>query len=178
MADEQHLHRYESSLLLKDGREVFIRPVIPDDVQLLVGLFNEMSPQSRYLRFMTHIRELSAELLHTFTHLDYHSSFALACLTGEGEQAQIIAVARYSLGNGDRIADLAVAVRDDWQHLGIGKALLAKIISIGGEHGISRFGSMMDPENEIMKKTLQDLGYRVRYFFRDGSYQVEIETPS
>jgi acetyltransferase len=125
---------------------------------------------------MTNNQELSEGLLHQFTHLDYHASFAIACLVETNDQTEIIAVARYTHDPDEQIADLGVAVRDDWQSQGIGKSLLSKIIKIGTEHGISRFGSMMDPQNDIMKKTLRELGYQVKYFFREGSYQVEITT--
>jgi acetyltransferase len=178
MTDEKNLRQYESRLILKNGAEVLVRPVVPSDARLLVDLFNKMSPRSRYLRFMTNIQELSEGLLHQFTHLDYHASFAIACFVETDGHNEIIAVARYSLDPDEHIADLGVAVRDDWQHLGIGKSLLAKIITIGKEHGISRFGSMMDPQNHIMKKTLRESGYQVKYFFRGGSYQVEISDDS
>ncbi|MDD5285292.1 MAG: GNAT family N-acetyltransferase [Desulfuromonadaceae bacterium] len=174
MSDESYPHQYECRLLLKNGREVFIRPILPSDGHLLVELFNKMSPRSRYLRFMTNLRELPEELLHNLTHLDYYNGFALACLVEEDGKDAIIAVGRYSLDPDENIADLALAVRDDWQQQGIGKTLLLNIISIGKEHGISRFGSVMDPQNHIMKQTLLELGYQVRYFFRGGSYQVEI----
>jgi len=174
MADEKQLRQYESRLLLKNDAEVLVRPVVPADAPLLIDMFNKMTPRSRYLRFMTNTQELPEGLLHQFTHLDYHASFAIACLAEADDQNEIIAVARYSLDPDEHIADLGVAVRDDWQHLGIGKSLLAKIIVIGREHGISRFGSMMDPQNDIMKKTLRELGYQVKYFFSGGSYQVEI----
>ena len=175
MPDENIPCQYERRLLLKNGREVFLRPILPSDEHLLVDLFYNMSPRSRYLRFMTKLQELPGELLHHLTHLDHdNQQVALACLVEEDGKAAIIAVGRYSLDIDENIADLAVAVRDDWQHLGIGKALLLNIIAIGKEHGISRFGSMMDPQNDIMKHTLMGLGYQVKYFCRDGFYQVEI----
>lgn len=176
MPDEKYLRQYESRFLLKNGAEVLVRAVVPTDAPLLIDMFSKMTPRSRYLRFMTNIQELPEGLLHQFTNLDYHASFAIACLVGADDQNEVIAVARYSYDPDEQIADLGVAVRDDWQHLGIGKSLLSKIIMIGKEHGVSRFGSMMDPQNDIMKKTLRELGYQVKYIFSGSSYQVEITT--
>ena len=165
---------YESCIELRNGVEVFLRPISPEDMNLITDLFNKLSPRSRYLRFMTHLRELPEELLHRFTHLDHASEFALACLVEEDGRDAIIAVGRYALDPNENIADLALVVRDDWQHRGLGKSLLSKIIAIGKEHGISRFGSVMDPQNDIMKQTLRELGCQVKYDFRNGSCQVEI----
>ena len=171
---EGYPSQYESWFTLKNGKGVFLRPILPSDEQLLVELFNKMSPLSRYLRFLSHLHELPEKLLHHFTHIDYESKFALACLVEEDGRDAIIAVGRYSLDPDENIADLAVVVRDDWQHLGLGKPLLSKVITIGKEHGISRFGSMMDFQNNIVKKMLLELGYEVKYYFRGEVYQVEI----
>ena len=166
--------KYENRLKLKNGSEVFFRPILPSDEHLLVELFNRMSPQSRYLRFLSHLQALPEDLLYHFTHINYDSEFALVAVVIEADRDAIIAVGRYALDPHEDLADLAVAVRDDWQHLGLGKSLLANIIEIGKEHGIYRFASMMDPQNDIMKQTLRKLGYEVTYYLRDGVYQVEI----
>lgn len=173
MQKEQYPSQYESWLTLKNGRKVFLRPVLQTDKELLVDLFDKMSPKSRYLRFMSNISALPEELLYHFTHVDYASEFALVGIAAEQGKDAIIAVGRYSLGE-DKAADLGVAVRDDWQHMGIGRFLLAKIIEIGKEHGISRYSSMMEYNNDIMKKTIGELGLEVTYRFRDGVYQVQI----
>ena len=164
----------ESWLMLKNGREIFLRPILQTDEYLLVDLFNKMSPQSRYLRFLSHLQALPEDLLYHFTHINYDSAFALVGVINEEGKDAIIAVGRYSLDPHEDIADLAVAVRDDWQNFGLGKIVLARIIDIGKKHGICRFGSMMEPQNSIVKKILRQLGYEVNYYFRNGAYQVEI----
>ena len=65
-------------------------------------------------------------------------------------------------------------MRDDWQHLGLGKPLLAKIVDIGKTNGISIFESLIAPQNEVIKALLTDLGYKVTYSLRSGSFLVEI----
>lgn len=65
-------------------------------------------------------------------------------------------------------------VRDDWQHYGLGKLLLVKIFATGRENGISRFVTMIDPENNIIKQILSGLGYTVTYASRSGYLQVEV----
>jgi RimJ/RimL family protein N-acetyltransferase len=166
--------RYESRLMLKDGREVLLRPVLPNDERLLVDLFNKISPQTRYLRFLRHLHALPEDVLHHFTHVNYDSEFALVGVIEEDGSDAIIAVGRYAHDPDEGLADLGVTVRDDWQHGGLGKPLLQKVIEIGKEHGICRFGSTLDPENTIIRQILQELGYEVTYFLRSGLLQVKI----
>ncbi len=165
---------HESRLTLKDGREVFLRPVLPTDNDLVIDLFNRISPRSIYQRFLANLGALPEDMLHHFTHINYETDFALAAVIEEGCSEAIIAVGRYAYDPHENNTDLALAVRDDWQNLGLGKLLLTRIIAIAKEHGISRFESMMDTKNTIMEKILKDLGYEVRYSLRSGFYQVEI----
>ena len=166
--------QYESWLTLKNGREVFLRPILRTDEHLIVDLFNKMSPQSVYLRFLRKLHALPEDMIYRFTHINYDSEFALVAVIKEDGKDAIIGVGRYAYDSHENLTDFGVAVRDDWQHLGLGKALLVKIFDIGKEHGISRFVTMMDPQNNIMRQILLELGYDVKYSLRSGFFQVEI----
>jgi acetyltransferase len=172
--DKGYPPQHEGRLTLKNGREVFLRPIRQTDGHLLVELFKKMSPQSLYLRFLWRVPALSEEMLYQFTHIDYESEFALVSVIEEDGKDAIIAVGRYAYDSKENISDLAVAVRDDWQHLGLGTSLLARTVAIGKEHGICRFKSMMDPRNQIMRGILLELGYDVKYCMRNGLYELEI----
>jgi GNAT superfamily N-acetyltransferase len=168
--------QYESRLTLKNGMDVFIRPIMETDEKLMVDLFNRLSPQSVYLRFLMHLHALPKDMLYRLLHVNYSTEFALAAIIDEDGKDAIIAIARYGYSPDESLADLAVAVRDDWQHLGLGKLLLKKVVDIGREHGIRRFGGMMEPDNKIMRQILVELGYKTNYVLRSGFYQVEIST--
>ncbi|MFB3926098.1 MAG: GNAT family N-acetyltransferase [Syntrophales bacterium] len=173
-SDEGYPSQYESRLTLKNGKEVFLRPILQTDGNLLIDLFNKLSPQSRYLRFLRHLHSLPEDMLYRFTHIDYKSDFALVAVIKENEKDAIIGVGRYAYDPQQHLTDLAVAVRDDWQRLGLGKSLLARVVEIGKEHGVSRFESIMDPQNNVIRQILWKLGYKVKYSLRSGSFQVEI----
>jgi len=165
---------HNEQLVLKNGKSVILRSILPSDGVLIIDLFNNISPRSLYQRFLRNLDALPEDLLHHFTHINYEKDFALVSMIKEECKESIIAVGRYMYDPHENITDLALAVRDDWQNLGLGKSLLTRIIAIAREHGISRFGSMMDTRNTIMEKILRGLGLEVRYSLRSGFYQVEI----
>lgn len=166
--------QYESWLKLKNGRSVFLRPILQADECLILDLFNKLYLDSIYLRFLTHLHALPEGLLFQLTHIDYNKQFALVAVTQEDGKDSIIAVARYGYDPKEKITDFAVVVRDDWQKCGLGKSLLLKIFAIGKEHGISSFVSIIDSTNHIMKHILRELGYPVNYSYRNGSTQAEV----
>lgn len=164
--------QYEAWLTLKNQKKIFIRPIVPADEEMVVAFFGKLSPQSVYLRFLNKIRALPQAMLYRFTHIDYSSEFALIGIVNEAGKDAIVAIARYAYSPEDNVTDLAVAVRDDWQSLGIGKALLKKVVDIGKENGIYRFEGMIHPENKTIMRILLDLGYKLKY--SPESYQVDI----
>lgn len=176
MPDETAVYpsQYESRITVKGGREVFLRPVLETDAPLLVDLFNKLSRESRYLRFLRYMDSLPDHLLYRFTHVNYTSEFALMAVIQEDGKDAIIGVGRYAYDQNLGETDLAVAVRDDWQKVGLGKLLLQKTISIGKEHGVSRFVSVFDPRNNLIRHIVSKLGYKTRYYVRGGNLQMEV----
>ncbi len=172
--ENSYPHQYESRLSLKNGKEVFLRPIRHTDGYLLIDLSKKMSSQSLYLRFLWRLDVIPEDMLHRFTHIDYRNDFAMAAVIEEDGKEAIIAVGRYLYDSSTDQTDLGVAVRDDWQRLGLGKSLLRITIAIAKEHGISHFKSMMDPSNKAMMKILLELGYQVKYGARDGTLEVSI----
>jgi acetyltransferase len=166
--------QYEGWFTLKNGKKVFLRPILKTDEHLIVDLFNNLYLDSIYLRFLTHLHALPESLLFQLTHIDYHKQFALVAVIQEEGKDSIIAVARYGYDPKENITDFAIVVRDDWQNCGLGKSLLLKIFAIGKEHGISSFVSIIDSTNHIMKHILRELGYSVKYSYQSGSTQAEV----
>ena len=77
---------YPRHLLLRDGTSVVIRPIGPEDAHREQAFVRGLSPESRYLRFMNTLRELSPEMLERFTHPDPAREIALVALTADASR--------------------------------------------------------------------------------------------
>ena len=126
------------------------------------------------MRFLSRFRSLPENLLYQLIHINYTSEFTIIGIVKEDDKDVIVAIARYGYFPDENYTDFAVAVRDDWQHLGIGTALLKKVFGIGKENGIFRFVGTIHPENKIMMQTLSKFTYEMKYSLRGGFVQVEI----
>jgi RimJ/RimL family protein N-acetyltransferase len=143
--------------VLRDGSEVVIRPVTPRDRGLLLSGFARFGERSRRQRFFGVKVRLSEAELAFFTEVDHHDHEALGALdvrTGGG-----VGIARFvRLEPGGVVAEAAVAVVDDWQGRGLGRALLDALVDRAHEEGVERFRATLLRENRAMLAAFRRVG--------------------
>lgn len=143
---------------LRDDTPILIRPILPDDKSLFIEGFTHLSRQSRYLRFMSPIRELSPKDLKFFTEIDYDSHMAWGALIRSSGGDRGIGVARYIRKPDDpRTAEAAVVIIDEFQHRGVGSRLIGALYWSALMSGIETFEGHILQENERMKRLLRIL---------------------
>ena len=110
---------------LRDGTEVIVRAIVPEDAPLLQELFRRLSPESVFLRFLTRLKELSQTQAERLANVDYQTQMALVATLGP----DIVGVARYahSAEYGPGMAEAAVVVQDEDQSRGLGTRLLTRL---------------------------------------------------
>jgi RimJ/RimL family protein N-acetyltransferase len=153
----------ESIAALADGRRITIRPIRPDDVQRNAVFLESLSPPSKHFLFLGAISRFSDEQLRRLCDLDYAQDMAFVALAadeGAAEAPRQVGVCRYA-GAGDVAhgAEISVAVADDWQHHGLGKLLLHRLIDYARAHGVQRLYSMDSIYNDRMRKLARQLGF-------------------
>ena len=118
--------RYEQKLEAKDGLRLHVRPIRPEDEQLLYEAFERMSERSIYFRFFSPMKRLPHDLAQRLATVDYQDRFALVATSHlpDGHE-HIVGVARYDRLQGTNMAEVAVAVIDEYQRRGIGAGLLS-----------------------------------------------------
>jgi acyl-CoA synthetase (NDP forming)/GNAT superfamily N-acetyltransferase len=166
---------WEADVLLRDGQVAHLRPIGPDDEDLLVAFYQEVSAESKYLRFFAPMPRLSERDVLRFTHVDHRDRVAFVLTVA----TRMIAVGRF-----DRIppeeakdpgvveAEVAFLVQDAHQGRGIANLLLEHLAQAARELGIDRFVADVLPENRRMLQTFREAGYHVAGGFTDGVMRV------
>lgn len=160
---ESYPAHWEADVLLLDGGPARLRPIRPDDAELLVEFYSRVSPESKYLRFFAPYPSLSERDVYRFTHVDHVDRVAFVMTVGE----QLIAVGRYDRLAGSE-AEVAFLVEDVHQGRGLAQLLLEHLAQAGRERGISRFIAEVLPDNGRMIQTFRDAGYHVEGGYDDG----------
>lgn len=142
-------HRQSGSsraVTLHDGALIIVRPIVPEDKQLLLDVFGRLSEESRYWRFFRDLRALSPEMLVDFTEVDHSNHEAVIAV--EPSSGQALGVARYGRLNEDPWeAEVAVAVIDEWHRRGVARALLAELSARAQQEGFRRFVAVVRTNN-------------------------------
>jgi GNAT superfamily N-acetyltransferase len=147
--------------VLSDGSAVTLRIVQPSDREEFDRQFRRMSPDSRYRRFFTGIRELSPEMLDYLTIVDGHDHFAVLALTEslDLKEEEGAGVARFVRLPGEHdVAEAAVTVVDDYQGRGLGRILLTTLVGAAQERGVKKFRGEVLATNEPMRRLLEAAG--------------------
>jgi len=159
---------WEADVLLRDGRTAHIRPVRPEDRELLVDFYARVSDQSKYYRFFSPMPRLSDRDVERFTTVDHDQRVAFV-LTLQG---QMIAIGRYDTVRPGE-AEVAFLVEDKHQGRGIAQILLEHLAQAGRERGIGKFVADVLPDNSRMIQTFRDAGYKVASGYEDGLISLE-----
>lgn len=146
-----------------NGSRITIRPTLPQDMQLQREFFHSLSAKSRYRRFMGALNELPEAVVQGLISVDYRSHLALLAEVFEDGREIMIGEARYVIDQGDSVScEFAIAVADDWQANGIGRALLARLEREAAASGIRRMVADTLYDNKAMLWLAARRGYAIR----------------
>jgi acetyl coenzyme A synthetase (ADP forming)-like protein len=150
-----------------DGGLIHIRALWPSDLAGLRALHARASDRSLYLRFFNLSRTAADDYLEKIVAPGSRTHQALvASVRGE-----IVAVVAFE-ALGDKSAEMALLVADDWQHEGIGTLLLEHLASVARQVGITRFVGEVLAENAAMIQVLRDIGFQTHMTLDRGTFRV------
>lgn len=144
---------YSTKATSRDGREILIRSIRPEDKMFFEDEFKHLSPESRYYRFFTPKTELTAKELKYFSELDFVNHVGLIAFIKDGGAFIAAGTGRYIVVGSDApsiSAEVAFDVKEEYQNNGIATILLAELTVIARNSGIRRFIAYVISSNTKM----------------------------
>jgi acetyltransferase len=156
---------YPSHLVSKQqlpgGVRLVIRPIRPEDAEIERDFVRYLSPQSKYLRFMYNLSELSPEMLARFTQIDYDREMALIAVVDKNGIETEIGVARYIINADGSSCEFAIVVGDEWRRRGIAGRLMEKLLECARGRGLEVMEGFVLRDNKEMIDFCKSLGFSV-----------------
>lgn len=171
--------QYAQPFTMRDGSEVLIRPIRPEDEPLIVEFHGTLSEQSVYLRYfypMSLDQRIAHERLARICFIDYDRAMVLVAEQTDpaSERRAIIGVGNLLKVHGTNDGEFAAVVGDGFQAQGLGTELLRRLIAIGRAERLDRIIADVLPENHEMQRVFQKLGFRFRRALGDPT-KVEFD---
>jgi acetyltransferase len=171
--------QYVKPWKMKNGEDVTIRPIRPEDEPLLIKLHQALSERTVYLRYFQPLKlsqRTAHERLTRICFIDYDREMALTVERKMKDGTpEIIGIGRLSKLRGTNEAELAVLVDDRYQHLGMGTELYRRLVAVAREEKLERVVSTILAENRDMRTIAQKLGFRLESSLEDGTIRAELQ---
>ena len=152
--------KYITRFTLKNGVEVTLRPIKPEDENLLRKFYCSLSEETIRPRFFQVFREVPRETLIRHCHLDYNREMAIIAERERESERRIIGISMLTADPGRKSGEFAVVVGDQWQGLGLGSRLTDCIIEIGREMGLERIYAFISSDNSRMINLCTKKGFK------------------
>ncbi len=164
------IHPYPRSLVrarvTATGQEWLLRPIRPEDASLLQEFVRELSDESRYMRFVSMLRELTPRMLARYTRIDYDREVALVATVQVANpenrgllRERIVGFAHYLRNADGQGAEYALVIADDWQRRGLGAELMRSLMDVAHRQGLNYIEGIVLATNRPMLALMHYLGF-------------------
>jgi RimJ/RimL family protein N-acetyltransferase len=154
---------------LNDGRHVSLGPLTEGAQARFQQFLRDLSPTSRAMRFHAGFQEAPESMLRELLRTDQNPNVAWVAQEFECD-GPIVAEARFVVADGE--GEIALAVADDWQRQGLGRALLLRLLRHAQDSGIHRVRAYVRRDNETMLRLATSTGFALHAVPDDPSLAV------
>ncbi len=155
--------RYETRWKMRNGEEVILRAIKPEDEPLWLDMFRAFSEESIRYRFFQMIKDTPHEVRVRYCNIDYDREIAIVPeLTRDGKR-RILGVGRLILGPDGKSGEFAIIVADEFQGNGLGTKMADHVLEIAYDLGVERVYSVLLADNDRAISLMKRMGFSLSY---------------
>lgn len=151
---------WTKNLVLKSGVEVFLRPELSSDTEMLWEMFSTLSKES--LEYLVH--PFTRERIEGWTsNIDYNKNLPILALIQEDEKERIIGSASLSFHSQEAVrhkAELGITIHDEYQDQGLGTAMIKHLLEIAQKKRLKKIYLRVDTENRRALHAYEKCGFK------------------
>jgi len=175
MIISKYPNKYIKKVKLKDGSEVTMRPIKPEDEMLWLDMFRSFSEESVRFRFFRLIRDTPHEMRIRYCNIDYDREIGIVGEYKDKGKRRILGVTRIikTPGRDDEV-EFALIVGDEWQRKGLGSEFLDFTIEVARDMGVKKIYGTVLKDNHPMISLCKEKGFKIMEG-EPGEYQIEYD---
>jgi acetyltransferase len=160
--------KYEMLWTLKNGQEVLLRPIKPEDEPMWLEMFQSFSEEAIRYRFFQILKDTPHEVRVRYCNIDYDREIAIIAELTENGRRKILGVTRLSIESDGKSGEMAFIVTDYWQGLGLGTKMVDYVLDIAKEKGVETVYAIMLSDNHRALSLTKKMGFNFEYL-SDGT---------
>jgi acetyltransferase len=165
--------KYEILWALRNGQEVMLRPIKPEDEPLWLRWFQSLSEEAIRYRFFQMLKDTPHEVRVRYCNIDYDREIAIVAEVVEDGKKKILGVSRLSIEPDGKSGEMAFIVSDYRQGLGLGTKMVDYTLDLAKEKGVESVYAIMLPDNYRALSLTKKMGFTIEYL-KDGTVKGEL----
>ncbi|GGI85386.1 bifunctional acetate--CoA ligase family protein/GNAT family N-acetyltransferase [Shewanella gelidii] len=176
LAIQPYPKELEEYAQLKNGQQVMLRPILPEDEPKHMAFDNSLSDEDRYKRYFGVRSRMTHEEMAVLTQIDYSREMAfIATVTNEDGEEVTLGAVRASIDPDNTEAEFAMAVRGNYQGQGLGRLLLEKLTRYYKTTGTKVLTGFTMFENRSMANLAKNLGFQVEFDMEEHLIKMHMD---
>ena len=164
----------ERDVLLRDDREVRLRPTRTADARAMQELFFRLREEDVRSRFFQKLTSLTDSVAQHLCSVGYDEEMAFAAVVGPHENERIVATSCYYLDPATGLADAAYLVDPEWQGSGLGTILHERMVEYARAHGVRGFTANVLASNTAMLQVFRRGGHELTTTLDADGYELTL----
>jgi GNAT superfamily N-acetyltransferase len=161
------LSEWSAELTTRSGVRLKVRPTAPEDEALLADFFGRVSPEDLRFRFLSPMKKPAHEQLAQLVRVDHTTSENFLAFAEDGET--LIATAMLAADPSLERAEVAIAIRTDFKHRGVGWTLLGHVADYAKARGIAVIQSIECRDNREAISLEKEMGFTAKPYPGDAT---------
>jgi acetyltransferase len=172
-------YQYILSCKLQNDMPLILRPIRPEDEQLMTQFHRDISEKStrqKYFEFLSLNQRIAHDRLIHVCAVDYDREISLVaeCHDPKTQVRKIIGLALLNRLPGTPDAELKMIICDQYQHLGLGTKMLTYLLEIGKKEQVRNVYAQILADNNVLLRMCEKLGFHLESSKLDPSVMTAV----